>query len=485
MDPSFNRIQQANTQITETFDATLGEAFYCFLIDLRDQTPKKDRHKTLRKMLKAITAIIALSAKIPYIPISLKSGPVLGPISAVGNTSSFFILEFWAASSLIDDFFSPKLPSEINFVQEKKPKKRALCRKVITISVASLIGLSSQLPTALAGAKYNEEPYKMVAGLVLLITGAILPIRSIQLSIKEIRRRMGQKMEAEVKEVKENMLQLLKTAHEGFIQKDLLDKALFIEHVKETREILSVAPYLLSFLAKKLPPPQKKTCFQKGVHFTGTVVGCSLAAIFELALAQYTYSLSKEEIFDNDVTAVSFATLTTGSTLYLFATSIVQTTQRIFNSFGNLITGKKERRLGSQLKPKLSFALSSLGLLLNLFGLFPTYIIWGDFYNKTASEKLFFEITMCSAIFFILFTSTLSIIDDLVTSSIKQGKRYEPEILQIHREFQKLEEFMQKHPRQFIGCLVNFLHAADQKDLLKRLKMTKDQLNTYVMDSSI
>ena len=55
-------------------------------------------------------------------------------------------------------------------------------------------------------------------------------------------------------------------------------------------------------------------------------IGAALAAITEYALGDYTYVVTKEQVWDNDVAAGVFATLAVGTTAYLFGQSIMRTT---------------------------------------------------------------------------------------------------------------------------------------------------------------
>jgi hypothetical protein len=163
----------------------------------------------------------------------------------------------------------------------------------------------------------------------------------------------------------------------------------------------------------------------------------------------------------------------------LFGTSIIRTTQRIFNLFGNLATGKEVRNLGWQLRPKLSFSLTAIGLLIDVCALGPTYVIWGDFYDQNEVKHQLFQKTMCASLFLLLFTSTLDIIDEIVTSSIAHGTEEEQEILKINGEFQRLAALVEKSPsREFIGYLTN-LEESTKSELLERMNVSANQLASY------
>lgn len=456
----------------------------CFLA-ICERHPLEDPHKITRRVFKAGSAVISAIAKIPFIPVSFELGKVLGPISIVGNSTGYFILEYWAAAGTTDDLFGPRTKAEIELFEEEKSGKGKICRKIIIISTASLIALFSQLPTSLAGMEYNPQQYKIAAGLVLLIAGSLIPIRSLQLSIEQIRLAAKKTTESEIAKIKTRMVSLIRNSHGAFIQENRSAKRLFIEECNTARRFSGPAgektnQYALTLISRDIPTiSDTKKCISATFNYTGLAIGSALAGIFEYALGEYTFSLTKEEIWDNDIAGGAFAALAVGSTAYLFGTSIIRTTQRIFNLFGNLTTGKEVRNLSWQLRPKLSFILSAIGLLIDLCALGPTYVIWGDFYDQNEVEHQLFQKTTTASLFLILFTSTLDIIDEIVVSSIAYGTEEEQEILKINTEFQKLATLIEKSSsREFIGYLTH-LDEASQHELLERINVSSNQLASF------
>lgn len=464
---------------------TPGQKLSNCLIAICEKEAPQDPHKTVRRVLKITGAAISAIAKIPYIPISLTLGKVLGPVSIVGNTAGFFILEYWATAGTVDDFFAPKTQAEIELFRQAKIGKRKLCMHAVILSTASLIALSSQLPTALAGVAYNSQKYKLVAGLVLLVAGALIPMRSLQLSIEQIRLSAQKTFESQITEIKAKMIALIRENHGAFIHNSYEKKMAFIERCEEIRHC-NISPtekanrYILHVLHKDpFPTSQAKKIVGSVFNYTGLGIGTALAGIFEYALGQYTFDLTKQEIWDDDVAGGIFAGLAVGSTAYLFGTSVIRTTQRIFNLAGNLVTGQEVRNLGWQLRPKLSFVLTALGLMIDLCALGPTYVIWGNFYDQNPITHQLFQKTMCASLFLLLFTSTLDIIDEMVTSSIAQGEEEEQAILRIHHEFQKLADLIEKSPnREFIGYLFH-LEPSKREELMERMHMTMQQLTAH------
>jgi hypothetical protein len=463
---------------------TPGKKLENCLTAIYNGSSSEDPSRVARRALKGSAIVISFTAKIPYIPIALGLGRVLGPVSAVGNTAAFFILEYWAAINTINDIFWAKTPIEIELVKGDCEGKGEICKTLVIITTVSLISLSAQLPTALAGVKYNEPQYKVVAGLVLLIAGALIPARSLQLSMEYFHINAQKTVESEITKIKEKMVGLIQTCHEKFIEKTDEDKVTFVQQCRKVQRDSSseeeTNKYTLTLLQQEeLPVSQVQRNIRTVCNYTGMGIGTILAGIFEYALGDYTFKLTEEEVWDNKIAAGVLATLAVGSTAYLCGRSIIGTTQRIFNVLGDFATGKEIRNFGWQLRPKLSFSLTAIGLLTDVCALGPTYVIWGDFYNKDVVQHEFFQKTMCASLFLLLFTATLDIIDDVVTSSIARGTDEEKEIFKINGEFQKLAVLFEKSPsREFIGYLMH-MDREDQKELLERISVSAEQLAVY------
>jgi hypothetical protein len=461
-----------------------GDRFTCCLLAICNNEPPEDSHPCTRRVLKGGAVVISAAAKLPYIPIALRLGSVAGPIAAFGNSTGFFVLEYWAISATINDLFGAKISGERELVQGDRQNKPNVCKHVAIVSTAAVLALSSQLPTALPGMQYNEARYKIAAGLVLMIAGALIPMRSLQLSIEQIRLQAKKTTESEMTKIQAKMGALVRAHHGVFIGKNLEGKRGFIETLDEIRHMDRAAQakrYLAVFSQYEPEPVSRVTSTARAVfNYTGLGLGALSAGIFEYALGEYTFEVTKQELCDNDVVGGVFATLAVGSTAYLFGRSLVSTTQRIFNVFGNLVTGGQVRNLSWHLRPKLSFALTAIGLITDICALGPSYVIWGNFYKDNEVEHELFQKTMCASLFLLLFTSTLDIIDDVVTHSITTGTEEERAILRVHREFQKLAALIGKSPiRESIGYLLS-LEGQEQDVILGRLGSSTEQLRTYV-----
>lgn len=451
---------------------------------LHSQAPLEDTHRCARRSLIGSAVVIASGAKIPYFPIALQWGPVVGPISAIGNSLGFFILEYWAITATINTLFGAKTQAEQELMGKTRGQKRSLCYNVAVIGVSTLIALSSQIPIALPGIQYNAKQYKIAAGIVLLIAGALVPARSLQLSIDHLRSQVKSSFAAEVAKLQRKMSALIRAHHEIFIGKQRAEKQTFIETIDAIRRRdppEQVHSYMLEMSKSESVPVSRVTGIARKVfQYTGLGLGALSAGLFEYALGEYTFQVSKLELYDNAILAGFFATLAVSSTAYLFGMSLMNTTQRIFNVCGHLVTGGSVRNLSWQLRPALSFALTAIGCLIDVCALGPTYIIWGNFYKENAVEHALFLSTLCTSLFLLLFTSTLDVIDDVVTHCIARGSEEEKALVRIHREFQQLANLVEQSPAPAFIAYVSSMPREEQETLLDRLSLTSQQLTTYV-----
>lgn len=467
-----------------------GEHLSNCVISLYEQSPRIDPDKVPRLSIKTTGAALSFISNIPYWPISLKLGRILGPLSCAGNTVAFFVLEYWSAAGTADDLFGPKTREEIDLFQSEQREKKP-CRLIMVISVSSLIALASQLPNSLAGMKYNKEQYKLVAGLVMLISGSLIPMRSLQLSIEQLRKSLQNSIEGDFAGIQAKMLSLIKTSQNLFVEGGYQKQLAWSRSCSQSRDERGSSEeessrYILALLQNDEAPVKRSIIYIRSMcNYLGLVIGSVAAGVFEYALANYTYTVSREEIYDSTASASAFAFTAVCATGYLYGTSVVRTTQRIFNLLGNALTGKETRNLGWQFRPKMSFALTSIGLLTDLLALGASYIIWGDFYNRSEFEHQFFQKTIIASSFLLLFTATLDIIDEIVSLSIENGTEEEKEILKLYRDFQKLSEIMSKSSaREFIGYLTN-LDAETRNILFERMLPSADQMALFATPESI
>ena len=423
--------KEKETQMTTQFllgSKKLEQSFQAVL----EERPLQDSHWKARMGTRVGVIVASALGGIPFIPVSLPLGKVLGPICAAGNFITFFAVNHWSVKGMIDTAFGAKTEEEIELTQEKT--KRWSCKNVTLLSSAVLIAFLSQGSNTVAAIEYNAPQFKVVAGLILLISGAFLPVRSLQLSLEECVRRVQNAEAAQVRKIKDRMIDLLDRSHREFINKNTQEKCAFIQECGGISALLT---------EESTPVP---TLINRGFNYTGIGIGAILTTLFGYASIDYTFTQTKQEIWNNSVFAALFATFAVASTAHLIGLSIIKTSQKIFNVGANILTGHEARNLSWQLRPKLSAALTLLGGMLNGAAVGASYIIWNDFYKKNAIEQGVFQNSLCIAMFLFFFPSSLDLVDETVAVSLAKGTAEEQKILKMSEKFEQLKTLIRRCP---------------------------------------
>ncbi len=482
---------QASDPISQTLPDYLGRS----VVQILNNTEKNDPHRTSRRSLKVAVVIFSAAAKIPYWPISNKLGPGIGPICAGANSLAFFALEWWAGSKGLDDELGRQTHEEIAMLENKGDqascKDRAV--KIISISTATLVAAASQLPSALAGEAYNTQGLKVAAFVVLLVSGSLLPLRSIQLSLQALRSQSRDAVEQKLLALKADVITLV--GQHG----DVLQEVHNIEASSSQERYWSI------LLGQR--DESKETKGQRVARLTGEVVGFGLNAFLQVSLGYLTYSITKEDIKDNDALGVTFATLAVTSTVYLTGTAIQKTAGKTFALVHSLLTGSRKPSLVEILKPRLAFAMQATGILIDLLAIGASGVIWSEFYSKSKGEGTTPaptggvtpepEITpptaggvaaataICTSIFFLLFTAMTDIIDNLTSSIIlHKGNEEAKELLDLHKKLNRLARSVKKTPLFNFAIFVLELPEEVRDRYMRKFDLSIDTLNQYITKNS-
>lgn len=428
---------------------------------------------------KTFCVICSAIAKIPYISIAFRLPH--GWMFAVGNSSSFFLLEYWAIRATINDLFGAKSKREILLLNRNG---RGRCFQIATLTSAMTVALLSQVPVALPALDYNGK-YKYPAMIILLVAGSLIPVRSLQLSIDEALKMKAcvlQEAEKKVEQVRKDLIALVGEYGDLFRKADLADKLQMIRslaQLKEEDSVDTVNDYL-SIILKETDNPSvsKISCiFGKIAQVSGLV----LTASFQTALAMYTYAKSKEYIIDNDIVAGTFAATTVICWTYLSGQSVINRTQQFVSTFINAIQCRGEATLAEQMHAKLTLSLKLVGVLINLAALGPSLVIYGDFYENHPDEKLYFQITICATLFLLLSTATMETIDETVEYFVlKKGSENYKQIIELKRDLRKLQELVQRSSLLDFSVFLFHLPQKLKTGFLNKVGLQMDELSAIV-----
>lgn len=439
----------------------------------------QDPHRRARLSTKAFCILMSAGAKVPYVPISLRLPG--GPFFAIGNVSSFFILEYWAIKASINDVLGPKGRWEVTLLQNAG---RGRCYEVSTLTASIAIALLSQIPVALPALDYDGK-YRIPGFVVLLVAGALFPVRSLQLSIDKALTRqrycLGD-VEKKLEQIREEVISLTQEYREIFRLAGYEEKMGMIAALAATRvdnESEEAEPYLSLVFGKLIEnPPQKRSRLCERIS---KGVGYFLTASFETALAMYTWSKTKEHLINNDAVAGSFAAVTVLSWAYLTGESVATTTHRCALSLFDLLRCRKNQTLSEQIRPRLNLSLKLLGITLNAAALGPTVVIWGDFYKDNAAEQGYFEATICATLFLLLATATLDIIDETVKEIIlKNGTPDQKQMLELNTKLLYLQQLL--HRSSLLDFSTLLLNCPDRikENLLQKVDLTVERVTELV-----
>ncbi|MBS0626377.1 MAG: hypothetical protein JSS32_10035 [Verrucomicrobia bacterium] len=412
-----------------------------------EHTASVDKYRSIRQCSKSATFVAAMCANASFIPITLNAGIPF----AIGNSASFLALDFWALNATFDDAFGPRTEHEALLVDRMSKGK---CYTVSLAVGSVLMAVLSQFPNALPSLDYNGN-YAVPGMVFLLAGGAVLPLRSLQLTInKAIQMQKcvlgedGKKIES----IRSEMVSLVQGYQNDFEYSGQDHQLQVIQSLNEIRnsDLNKVETYLNAVFDKLLQSPQaaaspskfKSACTSLG-QTIGKVTGLFLAASLETGLSLYTFDKTQTHMIGNPVGAGLFTAAVIGSGVYLYGKAILDTTQRVTSSIFSTFTGQRVKGLAEQLRPTLTLSLRMVGLLLNLGTFGPNLVIWGDFFKDNATEKTFFEATLCSAYFVLVSTATLDLVDSAVKQIVlSKGTDNEKEIIHLHQELQKLQKLL-------------------------------------------
>ncbi|CAM0117099.1 hypothetical protein [Rhabdochlamydiaceae symbiont of Dictyostelium giganteum] len=449
----------------------LSQAIYETCVE---RTPSPDPNRIIRLAVKTFCLIVSAGAKAPYIPISLTLPG--GPAFAFGNTTSFFILEWWAIRATIDEALGARGKSESLLI---KRGGRGALYQLATLTGALAISIFPQIPIALPALDYDGQ-FKVPGFIVLLGAGVFIPIRSLQLTVDNVLKKMlidqtGKKLQ----QARLSMMGLIQEYRDIFRQSSLQDKMEKILELDSIRGQKDLTAYIQKvFKPKAIKPVVQESKICKRVSF---VAGAMLTAAFEAALVMYTWEKTEEHFIDNEVAAGAIAIATGISWLYLTGQAIIGTTQRVSQAVVNLIKGRKDPSIASQIYPKLTFTLNALGLINTVLALGPTVVIWGEFYESNRYEQVAVEIVMCSSLFLLLSTATLDIIQDFMQQIIqKKGLPNEKLIAELDLELQKFQGLLKESALPDIAAFIMDIPEDLRETLLTKAELTSEVLESYL-----
>lgn len=352
------------------------------------------------------------------------------------------------------------------------------CYNVAVISTALALSIFSQIPVALPALDYDLG-YKELGFTVLLISGSLIPIRSIQLSLDKIfEKRLLNDTQKQIESIRENAVSCIGNYRETFRGAPFDQKLALISNLNLTRSMEDLEPYLAQIFEETDVPQVAQNPLLGRVS---TVIGWWITASFEAALTTYTFEKSKENIFDDNVLAGTFAVVTGLSWGYLTGQAVVGTTKRIAQTCVNFFKGQSNPSIAEQIFPNLTAGLKLLGAAISIAAMGPTFVIWGDYYKDNLEKKVYFLTTMSTALVFLLSTASFDMIDGIVQNRIeKNGTLDEQSIVKLDKELRKFQQLLSQSSLFDFASFLETCPADIKNKLLARAEVTAEGLREYL-----
>jgi hypothetical protein len=431
-----------------------------------------------RAASKCALAAIATLRNIAFMPVSLQlqlSGAEWG--FAIGNVIGVTSLDFWAGSRFIDNC----LPKGVGLDKLFAKKETPYLQRVANVGNLA-ISLLSQIPSVYPAIQYNKGSISIPAGIVVMLGGAVLPLRSIQLSIEKYFNLTSAKKQGIDTQKQELFVNLIRENKQRFINMTDNEKDQFITTLNDIRKLDDSPEKIQAYWAHLLSstnftPPPSLDCISLGSTQLSKALGLALTGVYQYVIGEYTYSKTKENVWNNDLFAGILSSLVVGSTLCLTGSAMINSAENLFQSITgiNKDVRSQQETLAKKLRSKTMTALQGLGVAVNFLSLGATYIIWNEFY-KNETEKKAFEITMCSAIFLLLYAAIPSVINDAEEQMIASctGTLEEKNAIKISSEYQALadsinnispenfESFLPHLPPKLLSAIRRDLHETSE-----------------------
>lgn len=451
----------------------------------------KCKETALKILLKGVLLSVSAGGNAFFIPLSQKAAQDLNfsddnlELAAevafiFSNLAVVVALEFWCGIPIIEELLEKKT------VQGKAVGHENLSKAQKALIGTAILGLAlaSQAQSAFAGMKYQKGEFKYWAAALILLRGAIWPVRSMHLKLnkrlilwnatsseKSLFKRLAKQTgiaflgkeslsqeEISLKQ-QEKVLEYLLASKQMFIQSEkkqalicniegkvseAINEGCFQEHVKNYLEEL--------FLVKTGLTEQKTFDVKTWALFLGIV---AMAALEVGVTSDYTYDESQSQL-QWDVGVAGFLAFLVFVTNYdLTQEAMGGAVQKMWST----LSCQNQKSLAAQFHPKLTLALKSGVTLMDLFALGVSYVIWQE------SKQSSFNAFMCMSAFLIFFTATDALIDSFLEDRmVHQGSEIEKKSVEMSRRYDEaykyIENIAPNHWKEFFDLLPRALQES-------------------------
>ncbi|NGX56749.1 MAG: hypothetical protein K1060chlam5_00995 [Candidatus Anoxychlamydiales bacterium] len=446
-----------------SLNTTTYKSFISEFIDKRLIIEEKEETTLHNSWIQKISKIggITISAlgKIPFISINLKLNYFKGFKYALtaGNVIGFWALGSWSFIKIFDNTLTTLSYEERKIFNNRLSK----IKKIISISVAFLISGTSQSVIAYLAYVYNNK--NILMPIAIFLSDTSFPFYSTLLSMEKIfENPSNSTFEKKLYKVKKILINKLELNKKTFINLTVNEKKYILNHFSkiklmetDSQRLNKLLPLLLDTKTETITKTQKigNLIFGfKGLFYT----------INHLTLLAIVAFYGGKTLTSENIAGIIFAVLTVLSTFYLEFQSNIQTSQNLFHTIYNFCSHKQTPSLIQQMRPKTTFSLKFLGILIAALSWGPTVQVSKD-YIQQKELRTYLQITGSLGVVFLISTAMLAMIDEILHKSMSiLGSKEEKSILQIEEKLKRL---------------INIFNKSSLLEVAKFLKLYENQKN--------
>ena len=404
---------------------------------------------------------------------------------AVGNVIGWGMFECWGAWGIIDDLTQARGQNEAILFQNTA---QGTCRRLAIISGAFALAILSQIPNGFMAYKYNSDPVDKVAFVVTVLAGSFYPARSLQLTFSAATqaKRLND-VERSLACIQNEIADRIDDHQRLFEQMGIDDKLLKIQeygelgvaHLDED-QVSAFVELILSSPENVRPQVSRATQVADGLS---KISGCFFTAVLQTGYAFYSFSNAPAK----QAGSIVFSAVVGAAGSYLSYQSIKNITFDLLNPLFNC---KREPTIAEQLYPKTSFAAKLIGGLASYYGQGALYVIMRDYFQEDSSHIFgarkestgkFYEYSMCTSSFLLLFTASLHIADGAIEAYIRHnGSKAHKDILQFRDKTRKLSNLMRTSPFMPFAQLFSGWSVRITSALMQKAELILAKLDAYL-----
>ncbi len=448
-------------------------------VQLLQENCQEDPNKTLRRALKVGVVALAALARVPYLSINNELGEIIGPICASAHVMAFFAVTLWAGNHAVDDELGPRTIDEIKMSQRNQSKSCfAVSKKAFILSAATALACLSSLPQAFAAYKYNPEQFKVAAAVILVISNSLFSLRSLQLSFSDIRFQSTQPVARKLNAMRVAMVQLLENSHNVGI----LNQILGVE--QEQEDITTKNQYCEIILGEK-----PSTEASKGRNLwkqIGEITGVALTLFYLFTLGYFVYKTTISDVKKDDKTLAGLlAAVSVGSVASLTGKSIQKTAGNTFAFIYSFFRGSNQLTVAQQMRPNLTAALQTGGLIIDGFALGAAIKITSDLYDESKVGQVIAAAAIAFAVLLLFYTAMKEVIDTCAQKIIYiRGTEEERALISVQNRCQRLASSINRTPLSNFAVFVLELPEEIQERYMKQYDLSVEDLNQYVSENN-